>query len=454
MTKKITRTQRKQICELLEQRHDRNTIAGIVGVTPSQVSAVAAHVTMGTYEHHKLQPDRNTTGVSAVVSFNIQEQRSSPEGTPSENAQRILLGYDRSGTPLHWDPVNSVNPHVLIAGESGYGKTYSISCLVAELSQRGIPSIIFDYGQGFTATSSNESFLQTAKPNQLQAARNGIQVSPFEIFPSDLHGPVNVAQRVADTLTRVYQGIGVQQHAVIRDAVIEVFEDAGIHKAIRNTWKKPLPRFGLLQQKLHEYGEDLSNSDRKTPRTAASHISSLFVFDIFRKNGTPIRWNDLLRSKSRPTIIQLLGIEQDLQRAVTEFMIWNLIGFAESSGPDRLRCFVVIDEAHRMVSGPGSAVDKLLREGRKFGIGVILASQQPEDFTAIAFSNTATKLMFQISDDKATVSKRLHRKLQTPMPFSELYTIVTTLPRGEVFAITNNLGGVIKFTSFKQRFGT
>jgi DNA phosphorothioation-dependent restriction protein DptH len=133
-------------------------------------------------------------------------------------------------------------------------------------------------------------------------------------------------------------------------------------------------------------------------------------------------------------------------------MIWNLIGFIESSGPAQLRCFVVIDEAHRMVSGSGSAIDKLLREGRKFGIGVILASQQPEDFTSVAFSNTATKLIFQISDDNSAVSKRLHRKLHMPMPFSELYTTITTLPRGEAFAITNNHGAVIKFAGFAERF--
>ena len=42
-----------------------------------------------------------------------------------------------------------MNPHLMIMGESGSGKTYAVQCLVAELAQRKVPSILFDYGQSF-----------------------------------------------------------------------------------------------------------------------------------------------------------------------------------------------------------------------------------------------------------------------------------------------------------------
>jgi hypothetical protein len=38
---------------VLAQGLDRGTVAAQVGVTPGQVSAVAAHVKMGTYEKHR-----------------------------------------------------------------------------------------------------------------------------------------------------------------------------------------------------------------------------------------------------------------------------------------------------------------------------------------------------------------------------------------------------------------
>ena len=52
MPPRITDSQRKAILELLIQGFDRETIAAQVGVTPGQVSAVAAHIKMGTYEKH------------------------------------------------------------------------------------------------------------------------------------------------------------------------------------------------------------------------------------------------------------------------------------------------------------------------------------------------------------------------------------------------------------------
>src|ERR1700730_4527061 len=49
MPKKVTRDQREAVLRLLAQGQDRDTIAAAVGVTPGQVSAVSAHVKMGTY---------------------------------------------------------------------------------------------------------------------------------------------------------------------------------------------------------------------------------------------------------------------------------------------------------------------------------------------------------------------------------------------------------------------
>ena len=52
MPPRITDIQRQAVLELLAQGFDRETVAAQVGVTPGQVSAVAAHVKMGTYEKH------------------------------------------------------------------------------------------------------------------------------------------------------------------------------------------------------------------------------------------------------------------------------------------------------------------------------------------------------------------------------------------------------------------
>jgi len=112
----------------------------------------------------------------------------------------------------------------------------------------------------------------------------------------------------------------------------------------------------------------------------------VFVFNTFRESGQRLAWTDMIRSAGRAFIVQLKGLEHSLERAVTELLLWNLIGFIESLGPGPMRCFVVLDEAHKLSLDRGSPAEKLLREGREFGLGLILPSQQPEDFSPVAFA--------------------------------------------------------------------
>src|SRR5207247_1783316 len=111
----------------------------------------------------------------------------------SETSSSILLGRDiGSGEIVYWNPDpdrGAPNPHVLIVGESGHGKTYTTSCLVTELVQSGIPSIIFDYGQGFSIQHASEQFREWAHAIELEINRDGIALNPLEILPADLHGP-------------------------------------------------------------------------------------------------------------------------------------------------------------------------------------------------------------------------------------------------------------------------
>jgi DNA phosphorothioation-dependent restriction protein DptH len=136
---------------------------------------------------------------------------------------------------------------------------------------------------------------------------------------------------------------------------------------------------------------------------------------------------------------------------VTEFLLWNLIGYIEALGPSPLRCFIVLDEAHKLSFDQGSPVEKLLREGRKFGLGLILASQQPEDFSPVAFANTATKLVFQVGDEKSAISRQLHRKIRNSHSFMDIFQTITKLPRGWTYVVSENVGHVVKVTSLSDR---
>lgn len=77
-----------------------------------------------------------------------------------------------------------------------------------------------------------------------------------------------------------------------------------------------------------------------------------------------------------------------------------------AGGPDT---FVVIDEAHLFVSDEGDHIlNRLIKEGRKFGIGVILSSQSFEHFSTDILTSSAVRLVLGVADLQR---EAMHRKL-------------------------------------------
>ena len=435
---------------MLAEGIDREAIALSLGVSSRQVAAIAAHVTMRTYDRKR--DLKSTSGTAPPPKAPGLLRRPAPQPTPG---MAVFIGPELdTKEPSYWAPTpehGTANPHLLIVGESGSGKTYATQCICAELVQRNIPTIVFDFGQGFALDLAPPEFLTYAKPVELDASRDGININPLQIFPADIHGPINVAQRVADTFARVYPTIGVQQHTALRDAILQTFRDAGVDPQVKRTWASKPPRFSDLKAVLEDLALSKDSPSRRYTSAVASHISTVFVFNTFRASGVSVDWETILTSGPRTYIIQLKGLEHLLERVVTELLLWNLIGFLESLGPGPLRCMVLLDEAHRLSFAANSPVEKLLREGRKFGAGVLLASQQPEDFSAVAFANTATKLVFNILDERGAVARQIAKKAANDTDILKLLRRLGNLPRGTACLVTQSASSIVKVASFEER---
>jgi hypothetical protein len=83
MPKRMTETQRQTVLHMLAQGMDRDTIATNVGLTPGQVSAVAAHVKMGAYQlpteevvsQQNIPQDREQTKTLLHKLYNLEKVR-------------------------------------------------------------------------------------------------------------------------------------------------------------------------------------------------------------------------------------------------------------------------------------------------------------------------------------------------------------------------------------------
>ncbi|GAC1688832.1 MAG: hypothetical protein PVS3B3_10820 [Ktedonobacteraceae bacterium] len=120
----------------------------------------------------------------------------------------------------------------------------------------------------------------------------------------------------------------------------------------------------------------------------------LLEMNLFRPTENAV---DLLTLVRSGLVIDLHNLfSETLQMATGAFMLRKLYkdmfhwGYA-----DRLRLAIVLDEAHRLAKD--ITLPKLMKEGRKFGIAVIVASQGVADFHPDVLSNAGTKVIFRMN---------------------------------------------------------
>lgn len=99
----------------------------------------------------------------------------------------------------------------------------------------------------------------------------------------------------------------------------------------------------------------------------------------------------------------ITALREDEKRMFVEFKLQEIFSSALERGPVRkeeeglLRDIMIIDEAHMFFrDDENNILNTIAKEGRKFGLGLICASQSPTHFSEDFFSNVATKIILGV----------------------------------------------------------
>lgn len=317
-------------------------------------------------------PTRGTGDQAAVTP--VDEAR--PPSTPIvlKVPDRILLGTTTQGSrKVYWEFGHRElsNRHMLIFGSSGMGKTYTIQCLLCELGRCGQNSLIIDYTNGFFDNQLESEFKSLLSPVQHVVRRQPLAINPFRQQVEMIAGeplpevPSTTAQRVSGVFSEVYN-FGDQQKSALYQAVKTGLEQAG---NLEMTLEDLIPR-------LEQLADDKDKGAQS--QSAGSVISKLRPFLDQNPFGQedPESWERLFSdSAHRCHVVQLAGFMKDAGRLVTEFSLIDLYWFYRGAGTQERPRVVVLDEVQNLDHREESPLAQLLREGRKFGFSLILATQ-------------------------------------------------------------------------------
>jgi len=321
------------------------------------------------------QPTRPGTVATGDGACNGRgEPDEQPPGTPSPARipDRVLLGTTAQGSrKVYWEfgHAELSNRHMLIFGSSGMGKTYTIQCLLCELGRCGQNSLIMDYTNGFMDSQLEPECRDVLSPVQHIVRRQPLAINPFRQQVETIGGeplPESAsatAQRVSGVFAEVYS-FGDQQKSALYQAIKSGLEQAG----------DP----GMELTDLIPHLEQLVEEKGTQGQAAGSVISKLRPFldqNPFGKEE-PSSWERLFNdSLHRCHVIQLAGFMKDAARLITEFTLIDLYWFYRGLGRQGQPRVVVLDEVQNLDHREESPLAQLLREGRKFGFSLVLATQ-------------------------------------------------------------------------------
>jgi len=297
------------------------------------------------------------------------------------------------GSGCYWNPEALPNGHIVAIGASGSGKTQTLKAIAYEL-QRTYPQmqvILIDFH------GDQKVLGETIYPLHM--------ASPYGINPLVINldieggGPNLQAISVAAVLKKALQ-LGPIQEGLTLDILATCYRRRGISQGDRKSWDLTPPNFDDLQQEIRNritYGcNDSQKLDLK--------LAATFQYGIFSRPTFPLE-QKLIRIDlcKLPPALGAIAAESLARQLMDSH---RLAGEIEGKLP---RTYLFIDEAKEMSKVSGSACDRIICDGRKYGIAIALASQSERHLSLDVIGNSASKIVLPVDQ---TEVKRVSSKFR------------------------------------------
>ncbi len=297
----------------------------------------------------------------------------------------VRFGIDTlTNTEVKWTVSVKGNPHLLIAGLPGMGKTTCLVNMCKQLVESNIRPIVFSYHQDI------DENLEKSLGKVHFVDFDGLAFNPLQVIDRESRtAHLDVAGAMRDIFAAIYPELGDIQASHIRIAIKDSFEevgwgtDAGVQEPVFRRFveilrDKPKPNRGL--------------------RTLLERLEELDDYGFF---DTDANSQGSLWSIEGPSVVRIHTTQNEmLQRAFAFLVFYSLYKDMFRRGiHDRITHALVIDEAHR--AARLKLIPTMAKECRKYGISLVLASQEARDFDVSVFSAIANYLILRSTDADA-----------------------------------------------------
>lgn len=369
------------------------------------------------------------------------------------------------GAPCYAELNELLGKHTAILGSTGAGKSGTVAAVIHSILERGEIAKHKHWHPQIIILDPHNEYSKAFPTHQRLSTDEGSLKLPYWLL--DLEESLSLF--IGKT-----EFAATSQSNIVKNALISVREQAadklGLDKSLL-TVDSPVPyvlgdcngldHFGKKEGELYTEGLiGAINQQRPTGADKKAHedfskvirkIDSLlkdgrlkFMMESWDgdKDPLPKIVNQFLTQKTTVQIVDLSGVPNEvagvasaaIARIVFQLKVWQTEAERQNS-PVLLVC----EEAHRYVPNRGeaqyeaaqSAIRRIAKEGRKYGVGLLLVSQRPSEVEATVLSQCNSWIVLRVTND----ADREHVRSVLPDSMSGLTKMLSGLRRQEAIFV-------------------
>jgi DNA helicase HerA-like ATPase len=359
----------------------------------------------------------------------------------------IIIGehVGSGGTQCHAELNELLGKHTAVLGSTGAGKSGTVAAVIHSLLEKGKHEEYEKWNPRIIVLDPHNEYGKAFSENIRLSTDEGSLLLPYWLL--NLHETFSLIIGKTE-----FQA--TSQMNIIKKALLSARTDGAISLSLDHNKinvDSPVP------YKLKKLEEEINNDKPSQASKQESHNSILNKITILKDDARMKflmdEWSgeeddfvnvvsQFIGIKKPVQIIDLSGVPNEvagiassvIARTLFNYKVWQTREERESD-PILLVC----EEAHRYVPNIGeaqyeaaqAAIRRIAKEGRKYGLGLILVSQRPSEVEATVLSQCNSWIVLRLSNER----DREHVKSILPDSLAELTKVLSGLRRREAIFV-------------------
>lgn len=350
------------------------------------------------------------------------------------------------GTPCLADLNELLGKHTAVLGSTGAGKSGTVAAIIHSILERGDKNSYENWKPRIIILDPHGEYGTAFADHTKLSSDDGTLTLPYWLL--------NFQETVALLIGKT-EFVATSQANIVKSALIAAREEGAQQLGLDTnsiTVDSPVPyKLSTFKAKVdadkppQASKQDSHNSILQKLEVLMTDARLRFMMTEWNDDGNdpfPVVIRQLTGDGPQPRIVDLSGVPNEVagvSSAVIARTLFNLKIWQTQPERESDPVLLVCEEAHRYVPNRGEAqyeaaqeaIRRIAKEGRKYGVGLLLVSQRPSEVEATVLSQCNSWIVLRITND---ADRELVRSI-LPDSMSGLTKMLSGLRRQEAIFV-------------------